>query len=406
MRFLIQTWSLLTVETKVLLRDRQALVLLLVMPTAFILLLSIALKNVFNEKLGVQLPVVIESFDHGAGASSVARMLRLRTELRFVERGAVADNEVLFRRGLARAVITIPDGFSQDLWNHLSTHGMEPFGEHPIVWEADPTLDATYRWFIRAALALAVNEAILEQLAGLQPGVGRPGGGEDAGRTAASGDGFLRQAPARTATAVLPTPLQQSVPAWSLFAMFFIVVPLSASVIRDRQDGTLRRLLTYPVSRPAIVVGKLAPYLVANIAQFGLMLLVGLWVVPRLAQLSFGLGNHPENLVPVTLAAALAATGYGIMVAALARTIEQASAFGAISVIIMALVGGVMVPSFVIPQAMQRLALLSPLHWALQAYHDGLLRDAPLASILPALALLVAFAAVCFTVAAVRVRRT
>jgi len=268
-----------------------------------------------------------------------------------VERQAGVDSRTLFLCGTARAVIRIPEGFSGEMERFIDEEGTTPFGDRKIVWEADPALDATYRWFIRASIALAVQEAILDSVA--QTKAGREASA-DAARD------FSREAPRDPASRVIPTPLQQTVPGWSLFAMFFIVVPLSNSFIRERQDGTLRRLMTYPVSRASIVAGKLAPYLAINLVQFALMLLVGLYVVPLFGDLSLQLGAHPGHLALVTLAAAMAATGYGALVASLARTIEQAGAFGATSIIVMAVIGGVMVPGFVMPQVMQKLQMPLP----------------------------------------------
>src|SRR5262249_4284322 len=122
-------------------------------------------------------------------------------------------------------------------------------------------------------------------------------------------DAFLSAAPQPPETRVIPTPLQQTVPGWSLFAMFFIVVPLSGSFLRDRTEGTLRRLHPYPVPRAAIVLGKLLPYLGVNVLQFTAMLAIGLFVVPLLGSTRLQLGAHPGHLAAVTLAAAFAATG-------------------------------------------------------------------------------------------------
>jgi ABC-2 type transport system permease protein len=392
---LIQTWSLFVKELKVLLRDRQALLLLFVMPAVFIFFLSLALKNVFLEKTGAVLPVVLESSDHGELASRVEGNLRRRAELRFVDRPPGQESRALFLRGDARAVIQIPEAFSDDLKRFIDEEGGKPFGDHRIVWEADPVLDATYRWFIRASIALAVQEAILDAVSETEP---------DQAPVAAGARDFSVEAPRAPGSRVVPTPLQQTVPGWSLFAMFFIVVPLSNSFIRERQDGTLRRLMTYPVSRGAIVAGKLAPYLLINIVQFALMLMVGLYVVPLFGDLSLQLGAHPWHLPLITLAAALAATGYGALVASLARTIEQAGAFGATSIIVMAVIGGVMVPGFVMPRLMQDLACLSPLYWGLQAYLDVFLREAPLEVIAPRIVALVFFSLVCLVIAARRFR--
>jgi ABC-2 type transport system permease protein len=219
----------------------------------------------------------------------------------------------------------------------------------------------------------------------------------------AGADVFLEETPGERAT--LPTPLQQTVPGWSLFAMFFIVVPLSHALHRERAEGTVRRILALAVPRSAIVAGKLVPYVLVGTVQFAGMLAVGLWVVPMLSDLSLELGLHPEVLLPITFACALAATSYALVVATLARTPEQAAAFGATSVVVLAVIGGVMVPHFVMPAFLQKIALASPLYWGHQAYLDAFLHGATLADLATPLAVLTAFALVCLAVATPRVGR-
>ena len=371
-------------EIKVLMRDRQALILLFLMPAVFIFFLSLAFKNVFTEKMGGVLPVALESADNGDMAVKVADNLRLLKELSFV-----GD------KTQARAVIRIPAGFATALDRFVEKEGTVPFEGPPILWEADPVLDATYRWFLDAAIGLAVQEAILDSLGTID---------EEDVRPIVDRHRFATQAPLAAGAVIIPTPLQQTVPGWSLFAMFFIVVPLSGSFIRERHSGTMRRLMISPVPRVIIVAGKLAPYLVINCIQFGLMLAVGILIVPLFSDLSLQLGAHPGHLPIITLAAALAATGYGVLVATLSRTIEQAGAFGAISIIIMAVAGGVMVPTFVMPVFMQKLAYLSPLYWGLQAYLDVFLREASFGVLAPRIAILALFGLACLGAASLRFR--
>jgi ABC-2 type transport system permease protein len=79
--------------------------------------------------------------------------------------------------------------------------------------------------------------------------------------------------------------------------------------------------------------------------------------------------------VAVVLAAALAACGYGILLGTVARTYEQASMFGAVSVVIAAAVGGIMVPVYVMPEMMRRISDFSPLAWGLNALTDIFARE-------------------------------
>jgi len=107
----------------------------------------------------------------------------------------------------------------------------------------------------------------------------------------------------------------------------------------------------------------------------------------------------------VTLAAALAATGFGALVASVSRTIEQASALGATAIVIMAVAGGIMVPVFLMPRVMRALAYASPLYWGHQAYLDVMLRNTAFNDLAPKLLVLAGFAAVFLAIASWRVKR-
>ena len=201
-----------------------------------------------------------------------------------------------------------------------------------------------------------------------------------------------------------PSPLQQSVPGWSIFAMFFIAIPMSIAFLREKNDGTLQRLFTYPVSATLVALGKLIPYYLINLIQFVLMLAVGVYLMPQVINLSFNLGIHPWHLVPITIVVAAASTGFGVLMASLARTPEQSSTLAATGAVLMAVFGGIMVPHVVMPQVMKKLAMISPMYWAHQAYLDVFLRDASFGYILPKLVILAIFTLVCFYIAGRRIK--
>jgi ABC-2 type transport system permease protein len=201
-----------------------------------------------------------------------------------------------------------------------------------------------------------------------------------------------------------PSPLQQSVPGWSIFAMFFIAIPMSIAFLREKNDGTLQRLFTYPVSANLVALGKLIPYYMINLVQFVLMLAVGVYLMPQVTNLSFNLGEHPWHLVPITIVVAAASTGFGVLVAALARTPEQSSTLAATVAMLMGVFGGIMVPHVVMPLVMKKLAMISPMYWAHQAYLDVFLRGASFSYILPKLVVLSVFALICFYIAGRRIK--
>ena len=105
---------------------------------------------------------------------------------------------------------------------------------------------------------------------------------------------------------VLPNPIQQTVPAWSLFGMFFILIPLTNSMIRDRRSGVFKRLLSFPVRKWQLVVGKVLPFLVINILQFAIMFLVGYGLLPRLTGVTLPWDFSLAGLAVVTVVCAMA----------------------------------------------------------------------------------------------------
>jgi ABC-2 type transport system permease protein len=144
--------------------------------------------------------------------------------------------------------------------------------------------------------------------------------------------------------------------------------------------------------------GKLLPYYLINLLQIAVML--------GLSRLLFGidLGTSPAGLVLVSLAAAATATGLGVLVAALARTDAQVGAISTILLITLAVLGGCFVPRWVMPEWLQTLGLLTPHAWAVDAYQALMVQGAGLAEVLPAVAVLVVFAAVFFGVGVWRFR--
>jgi ABC-2 type transport system permease protein len=191
----------------------------------------------------------------------------------------------------------------------------------------------------------------------------------------------------------IPSSAQHNVPAWTIFAMFLIVIPLAGTMIHERREGTLRRLWMIPGAYVPVVLGKALLYLAVCMAQFGLMFAIGLWLLPLLDVPPLDPGHAHGGLILLAFATATAAVAFGMAVGAVARTPEQASMFGATLVVIAAAVGGVMLPTFLMPKAMRQVASFSPLGRAQEGFLDLLMRGANAVDILPHVLFLAAFAA-------------
>jgi ABC-2 type transport system permease protein len=196
-----------------------------------------------------------------------------------------------------------------------------------------------------------------------------------------------------------PTAVQQNVPAWLVFGAFFVVIPLSNTLIRERQQGTLKRLRTMPVGQSTLLLAKLAPYFIVNAVQVMLMLAAGVWLVPLLGGEALQLHGSMAALALVSAALSIAALGYALLISSVTRTTEQATLLGGAGNLILAAVGGIMVPKFVMPEAMQQITNVSPMAWGLQGFLDVLLRGGGTLDVLPEVAALTALGVVALAVA-------
>jgi ABC-2 type transport system permease protein len=367
-----QLKELIRKEMLVLLRDRQTIPLLFLMPVALIFFLSLALQGVYADKVtGHRISLVLENASRAPKAIQLEGKIAGNKLISRIERPAGFDNDKLFEYGRAHAIVVIPEGFAD--------------GVKPVEIQFDPVLDAGYKIALRSLISGLTAETVL--------------GVDDMDALVAN---LVIEKTKKNRN--FPSPLQQSVPGWSIFAMFFIAIPMSIGFLREKNDGTLQRIFTYPVSANLVALGKIIPYYLINLIQFVLMLSIGVLVMPQITNLPFNMGEHPWHLAPITIVVAAASTGFGVLVAAWARSPEQASTLAATGTVLMAVFGGIMVPYVVMPQVMKTLAMISPMYWAHQAYLDVFLRDASFSYILPKLLILTIFALICFYTAGRRIK--
>ena len=367
-----QLKELIKKEMLILLRDKQTVLLLFLMPVALILFLSLAMEGVWADKLtGRKIQLVIQNESNSPKANLLEEKIRSNKLIEEVARPAGMDDDKIFAEGRAHAIVTIPKGFDES--------------EKPVEMYFDPVIDAGYKIATRSLIISLTVEVVM---------------GIDNLETVVANLVTEKKKPNKE----FPTPLQQNVPAYAIFAMFFIAIPMSVGFLKEKKDGTLQRLFTYPVNTNLVIVGKIVPYYIINVFQFILMMLVGVYVMSHIISFSFNLGEHRWHMVPVTIVVAAATTGYGVLVAAFAKTTEQASTLAATGAVLMAVFGGIMMPHVLMPLMMKKLAMISPMYWAHQAYLDIFLRDASFGVILPRLIILTVFAGICFYIAGRRVK--
>ncbi|HEY1774106.1 MAG TPA: ABC transporter permease [Gammaproteobacteria bacterium] len=380
------TLALIRKEILLLLRDWHALLLLFVMPTAFILVMSLALQNRFAEDRGVSLSYYMVDEDHSAESMALTAALARSKEFKVVASQApLAELRAAVQQDKVQFLIYFPPGFGKSLGSDAP---------RAMQMQAGPGVEPALFELFRARLqGLLAQLDLQKRLAQLSVSMPQP----DAG-------GHLLHAESLYTAGARPSSVQQNVPAWLMFAMFFIAIPLSTTWVQERTQGTYARLRSMGVSAGQLLLGKLVPYVCITLLQVLLMLAVGIWLVPLLGGEYLELGHAPAALTLMALAGSFAAVSYALLIANLVSSAEQATIFTGVANLLMAAIGGIMVPRFVMPAAMQAISLYSPMAWGLEGYLDVFLRQGDLATVLPWAAKLAAFGVVCLGAAALSIR--
>ena len=187
---------------------------------------------------------------------------------------------------------------------------------------------------------------------------------------------------------IRPNSVQHNVPAWTLFAIFLIVIPLSINIVKEKNQGTYVRLRTNPVSYTTILTSKILVYLTICMLQFSLILMIGIYFFPYIDLPKFMINGSYLLLFIVAIFSSLAAIGIGILLGTVSTTQEQSAPLGATLAVLLAAIGGIWIPVFMMPKFMQLFAIISPMNWGLNTFYDVIIRRGSLIDVLPELSLL------------------
>lgn len=180
--------------------------------------------------------------------------------------------------------------------------------------------------------------------------------------------------------------------------VFIPLFGISAMFAYERQQGTLRRVLTTPTSKATYLLGTILGQVLMALVQMTLLLLFGIFVM------KLGWGREPFALLVLLLSAALAAAAFGTTMGTFVKTENQASGLSIMFGMVFALMGGCWYPLELFPPVVQNAVKVLPTTWAMQGLLDLVLRGRGLVEILPETGVLLGFAAIFFVVGVWRFR--
>ena len=200
------------------------------------------------------------------------------------------------------------------------------------------------------------------------------------------------------AAPAVPGGFSQSVPGIASFYVIFSVMGGAMSVlIRERREGTLARMATLPLRRSEVIGGKILARFLTGMLQFLIIFAVGV-----VTGLDFGRAHLALLLLMVSYA--LCITALGITLGSRLQHEEQGAQLTALLAILMAALGGAWWPLSIAPPFMQVIGHLTPVAWAMDGFHELILRGGGLAEVLPALAVLSGYTVALFVLGLRRFR--
>ncbi|MCE1254513.1 MAG: ABC transporter permease [Anaerolineae bacterium] len=416
-----QIYAITIKELKILFRSTGTISTLFLMPVMFILVMSIALNGVFDSgSENNPISLLVANADRGEIAQKVINNLKDVNGLTIID----TQNDSALNRAAIDALImdgsyhiglVFPADFSEKILAQNDQGAVVTYVVDPSVGNQmmGPVRGMVQGYIEReASLAQApaniqagfdniltnlppANQAMLKPVLASFTGIMTQ---NDVLGKNATGITYQEEAPTGMRIEKEPTSAQQNVPGYTIFGVFFIIQSLALSIYEEKSLGTFRRLQAAPLSRAALLIGKLLPYFIINLIQIALMFAVGVLVF------HIELGHDILALALVSITTAAAANGLGLMIAALAKTREQMSGVSTLLSVTLAALGGMMVPVYVMPEFMQSLSKVTPHAWALQGFQDVIVRGLGLMDILPESAALMGFALLFFGVALWRFR--
>ena len=377
-------YAIIVKDLKLLVRDPGGLLMLFVLPALFIAVLSVSLRGAFSSaEDDSRLAILLVDEGHDEAGKLYREGLAAAGYFDVVEEVdgksvSAAGAEALVDEGRYRIAVVVPSRADEAL-------ALQRAAEVRLI--VDPALSKELALAVENNVASLAYVGTISALLQQSPDAGDEDEAADRGR----GD-------------LMPNSVQQNVPGWTIFAMFWISQILALSIINERASGAFTRLLVAPISLVHYAIGKLVPYLVVNLVQAVLMFAIGVYLLPLLGCPRLEISNLP-GLALLTACVSLVALGFGFLLATLSRTTLLAASVSASALVVMSVIGGIMVPKIVMPESMQTASWFVPQGWALEGYLDLLVRGRGVGDVLPHAGVLLGFALLAFVASAWRMSR-
>ena len=371
-------YYILKKEFKLIFRDIHALLVLFLMPSIFILIMSLALKNTYSQNIESKLKVAIIS-QNSKDIDLLIEELNKNPYFEAKIENSTSNKDLIYELKYDFA-IKLDSDFKNQINKNSEDFFIEIFSKPNIKYEFYTILkneivkniskSITKDFFINSKID-AKNLDNLDNLISNQ---------------------YIFK---NKKDSSIINSVQQSVPAWLIFSMFFILIPISNTFINEKNFGTIQRIKSINIPLYTLLLGKILPYFIINQIQLIFMILIGIYIVPLFGGDSLKIEGSYFLIILISFAISFAAISFALLIANISKTTEEATSIGGVINIIFAAIAGIMVPKFVMPQFMQDLSLFSPMSWGLESFIEILVNNGSFSDIKSYLLYLVIFGTMC-----------
>lgn len=336
-------------EFLLIFRDIHALLVLFVMPAVFILIMSLALKNTYSDSFDVKLKVAIIAKEN----LDIKTFIKELNNNSYFSAYLTSDESIktLIYDKKYDFIVKLDSDFKNKINSNEENFQIQSFSkadinkEHfhilknSIVEIISKTIMKDY--FIKSKIDAKVLSELNNKI----------------------NNSYIYK---NDKIETKANSVQQSVPSWLVFSMFFILIPISNTFINEKNFGTISRIRSINVSLFPILASKIIPYFIINQIQVIIMILIGIYIIPIFGGDSLVINGNYLLIFCMSSAISIAAICFALFIANISKTTEEATSIGGVINIIFAALGGIMVPKFVMPEFMQNITSYSPMSWGLE----------------------------------------
>ncbi len=411
-------------ELQLLIHDKMGLLILYIMPILLVFIITIVQDSTFRLVNENQMDLLVINSDKGEIGNQLIEILEKSGGF------TIEVNDTIAPKDLKKATldhnkllsIYIPSDFSENIngnASHVSHIMLTEFGideeeggkvktaqQPTITFYYDPVLQDNFRMTLTTNLQTILigleNKAMVEQLFAdmgyteIPPHIEKELNGRQTK--------IVSQVAGKGGRDIIPDSTQHNIPAWTIFAMFFMVITLGGNLVKEKLSGSFLRLQTIKSAFILTIWSKMIVFLIVAMTQMVTLFCIGIFVFPLIGLPTLVLPDAMLQLFIITFLSALAAVSYAIVIGTYSKTQEQANGFGAVSIIIFAAIGGIWVPTFIMPDYLQEIGKISPLYWCLDGFYTLFLKNGNWSELSGPIIYLIMFTFVCQLLTFIKLR--